>query len=220
MKKVIRWIIDIIIVILILYLLYLIIPAYISHKNTKELQETNMKIVNQKYGELVCDNGYVYEDINHNIEDTEFTPNDVIGYVSMPQYDMKVPIVEGNSADNQYEAMDKGVSHDPLSGLPTDNYDSTDYEDETIVLAGHRNLSFQALKDAKPGDGVILNIDNNIYLFEVKDAHSFQPENSEEVFYLADQETLVMYTCYPFVVYGPITGRYGVYAERVEKLEC
>ncbi len=218
MKKIIRRLIDITIIVLIIYLIYLIVPTYLSNKQTQQLQEQNMEIVEQNFGEFTCDaDGYVYEDVDHEIDVESLNTNDVVGYVEIPKYNMKVPIVEGDTSDDQYAAMDKGVSHDPLSGLPSLVVDTSG---ESIVLAGHRNLSFQALKHVEVGDGVIVNLDNNIYLFEVTKAFEFQPEEVDKVFFETTNDTLVMYTCYPFRIYGPITGRYAVEATRVEKIKC
>ncbi len=214
MRKIIVIMIDLVIIMLIACLGYLIIHEVLTQRELVEVQAANMEIVEAEFVDETCTDAYINEDVNHELDKSNYAIDQVIGYVEIPAHDVKVPIIQGNPEDGQIDAMNKGVSFDPRSSLPSNDPRST------IVLAGHREMSFAALEHVQPGDGVILNIDNNIYLFEIKSTFEFDETEVEKVFYQVDEDTLVMYTCFPFIKYGPVTGRFGVTAKRVDKIEC
>lgn len=70
------------------------------------------------------------------------------------------------------------------------------------MLSGHRETAFYALKDIKQGDKVFVETDYGTYEYEVSEIYIMIPDDVSATM-PTDTEKLTMYTCYPFIKYGP-----------------
>ncbi len=205
MKKVINWILNILIIIVILCIGYLLWENYQmkheANENTKEALDS--------FDEVVCvDNQVTADSSNPQVTNDTAQANDIIGYVMFPSLGESTALLQGDINDDQIAAMDRGVSHDPRSSMPG--------ESGNTVLAGHRELFFKHFLDLNVGDDVIVNVGDNIYVYEIIDYEVIDPEQAEKVFYSNDEDLLVMYTCYPIESWKPFNNRLVVKATPVE----
>lgn len=211
-RKITIRILNIIIVLLLLLIVYKYLEFYIPLKKMDQQNNTNIQLAKNEYGDYTCAaDGYIHEDVSTKLDEDSYDSNELIGYIQMPETGVEAAILQGEPNEDQETAMAGGVSHDPVSKLPGNG---------NTVLLGHRNLEFAKLEDVKIGDGIIINIDGNLYLYQITDTKIFDEYDVESVFFESDLETLILYTCYPFAQYAPITDRFAVYATRVDKLEC
>ncbi len=174
------------------------------HKTEKD----NTAVANEKYSELVCTKDQVEESITSELSNDNLQSNEIIGYIYLPKVDEKSAILQGDMSDDQVAAMDRGVSHDPRSFLPGDSGNT--------VIAGHRELFFKHFLDLEVGDSVILNIKDNIYIYQIDSFEVINPEDADKVFYDNDEDTLVMYTCYPIEAWKPFNQRIVLKAHRIK----
>lgn len=119
--------------------------------------------------------------------------------------------MQGSISDNQVAAMERGVSHDPRSSMPG--------EAGNTVLAGHRELFFKNFLELEVGDDVIINIGNNIYIYEIVSYEVIEPSQAEKVFYDNEEDLLVMYTCYPIESWKYYSQRLVVKAKPINQTQ-
>ncbi len=206
MKKIINWILNILIVIVIIIIAYLLWQNHLMKKtesdNTLEAFET--------YEQVTCTNNEVTaDDSNPQVTNETSNPNEIIGYIMFPSLGESSALLQGDVADDQIAAMDRGVSHDPLSSMPGENGNT--------VIAGHRELFFKHFLELNVGDDVIINVGDNVYIYEIESFEVIDPEDVEKVFYSNDQDLLVMYTCYPIEAWKPFSQRMVVKAKPIQK---
>lgn len=205
MKKVINWILNIIIIIIIGLIAYLLI----DYNQMKGVESDNTNIAVDTFGELVCTNDQVIEDVSSSIVTNDSTnANDVIGYINFPTIGESSAILQGDLDDSQAEAMNRGISHDPRSTMPG--------EIGNTVLAGHRELFFKYLGEINVGDPVVINLGGNTFVYEIESFEVISPEDADKVFYSNPLDYLIMYTCYPIEAWKPFNKRLVVKAKRVE----
>lgn len=85
----------------------------------------------------------------------------------------------------------------------------------TILVAGHNSTVFNGLKNAKEGQFVKIKTSYGNYTYEITNT-AVKKNNDRSAFDLtADEENLIMYTCYPFDELGLTNQRYFVYAKFV-----
>ena len=88
-------------------------------------------------------------------------------------------------------------------------------EGKTIITSGHNNSYYNALQYLEIGDTVALETNYGSYVYEVTET-AIKPNTDKAALRLsAEEETLVMYTCYPFEQRGITSKRYFVYAKLV-----
>lgn len=206
MKKIINWILNILIIIIVL------IIAYLLWKNhtMKQVEVDNTKDALQNYEEVVCKNNQVVEN-NSNPQTTneQVAPNQIIGYIMFPSLGTSTALLQGDAGDDQIAAMARGVSHDPHSSMPG--------EPGNTVFAGHRELFFKNFLKLNVGDDVIINIGDNIYIYKIQSFEVIDPTDVDKVFYPNDGQTLLMYTCYPIEAWKPFSQRMLVTATPISK---
>lgn len=86
---------------------------------------------------------------------------------------------------------------------------------KTILVAGHNNTYFNGLKNVKKGDIVKINTSYGNYKYKVTDTKIYNAKSKKSYDLSADEENLIMYTCYPFDRLGLTEQRYFVYAKKV-----
>ncbi|MEE0060593.1 MAG: class D sortase [Acutalibacteraceae bacterium] len=85
----------------------------------------------------------------------------------------------------------------------------------TILVAGHNSTVFNGLKNAQVGQLVKIKTSYGNYTYEITNT-AVKRNNDRTAFDLsADEENLIMYTCYPFDELGLTNQRYFVYAKFV-----
>lgn len=137
--------------------------------------------------------------------------NQLLGYIYFPKTDVISSIVQGDLTDGQLSAMDRGVAHDPLTPLPGENQNS--------VFAGHRHLAFSTFKDLENEDVIVVNINDNVFLYKIIKTEIIAPTETEKVFFTSEEETATFYTCYPFETYKPYDHRFVVRTEVIDSYE-
>ncbi|MFV0288606.1 MAG: class D sortase [Mycoplasmatales bacterium] len=136
----------------------------------------------------------------------------MIGYVSIPAIGLKVPIMQSSSGENEdmQKVMNQTVAHDPQTSLPG--------EGGNILLTGHREEQFGDLQNIAIGDLVIVVIQENTYLYKVRETKIIDESGDTSFDYVYDspeQEQLTMFTCYPFRWYTIPNKRWVVKADRI-----
>ncbi len=149
-----------------------------------------------------------------NKEASQENKEEMIGYVSIPSVDMKVPLYQSASGedDDMQKVMKQTAAHDPQTKMPG--------EDENIVITGHREEQFGALENVEEGDLIIIVIKENTFLYEVKEKKIVEEEGQENINYVYDQpqkEQLTLFTCYPFSRFSIPNKRFVIKADRIKE---
>ena len=84
-----------------------------------------------------------------------------------------------------------------------------------ILLCGHNNTYFNALKNIELDDIVEIETSYGTYQYRVSDTKVVDEKDSSAYDFETDHELLVMYTCYPFDVLSRTQYRFFVYAELI-----
>lgn len=152
-------------------------------------------------------NPFVYEDAALDL--TKYGIDDgVVGYVSAPSIDMKLPIYLGASEYN----MMLGATHMNRTSLPIGG------ENTHCTLAGHRGLISAEMFD----NIVYLAIGDDVYIknyfgqlhYKVSEIKIVTPNDCANSFLIREgKDLLTMFTCHP---YGSNAQRYLVTCERVD----
>ncbi|MDB8550941.1 class D sortase [Turicibacter sanguinis] len=155
----------------------------------------------------------IFYNPNVEVQETQFTINDQTMYrpligsqfatLKIENVELEVPILQGEGKDE----LRKGVGHYVGSLLPG--------EGGNIVLSGHRETAFYPLKDVEIGDEVIIETDYGQYLYQISDIYITTPDDITPTI-PTDTERITMYTCYPFVKWGPTPERYVVVADLID----
>lgn len=85
----------------------------------------------------------------------------------------------------------------------------------TTIIGGHNNSFFKTLKDAKVGDTVTIKTHYGVYTYKITDSTIKRFDDRTAFDLKAENENLVLYTCYPFNALGLTNQRYFVYAEYI-----
>ncbi|WOO87479.1 class D sortase [Mollicutes bacterium LVI A0039] len=176
----------------------------------KQKEVENTRVAFDNFSSLTCDNKTIKADTSRpQVTNDTVSSNEIIGYMTFPKLGTSTAILQGDISDDQTAAMDRGVSHDPRSTMPGEVGNS--------VFAGHRHLFFKSFLDLEPGDAVIVNVGDNIYIYEIQSMDVINPEEVDAVFYDNDQDLLVMYTCFPIETWKPYTQRLVVKAKPISE---
>lgn len=84
-----------------------------------------------------------------------------------------------------------------------------------VLLCGHNNTYFNALKNIVVGDIVEMETSYGTYKYKVTDLKVLEETDTNAYSYDVEKEQLVMYTCYPFDKLSRTQYRYFVYATLV-----
>ena len=86
---------------------------------------------------------------------------------------------------------------------------------KTILVAGHNNTYFNGLKNAQEGAVVTIHTSYGNYTYSITKTEVRSASDPSELNLGADEENLVLYTCYPFDELGLTNERFFVYARFV-----
>lgn len=128
----------------------------------------------------------------------------IVGRIEAPRIDLDVPVLEGLGT----MPLMRGAGHDPASALPG--------ESGNIVLAGHRDTHFRALRDVRVGDRIEITTVDGSFPYRVDTMLVVDPDRTD---LLLDEgvERLTLVTCYPFYWAGPAPQRMVVQAYPIRR---
>ena len=86
---------------------------------------------------------------------------------------------------------------------------------KTILISGHNNTYFNGLKNVVTGDIVKIRTSYGNYEYRVKRTKIAKHNDKTAYDLNADEENLIMYTCYPFDELGLTEKRFFVYGEKI-----
>ena len=138
-----------------------------------------------------------------------------IGDVQYPKYGQQFGqlIIDDCNVDTKLFFGDGNI---PLrNGVGTYNGSFIPGYGKTILVAGHNNTFFNGLKHAKKGQIVKIRTSYGNYKYEITDTAVKKATDSSAYDLSANEENLIMYTCYPFDELGLTVNRYFVYAKFV-----
>jgi len=85
-----------------------------------------------------------------------------------------------------------------------------------ILISGHDTSYFLALKYVEQGDIFVFKTSYAEYEYEVTDIRVLKYDDATAIDLAADEENLILYTCYPFEkIVGAKSDRLFIYAERI-----
>ena len=123
----------------------------------------------------------------------------MIGVLQLSEFGLLLPIRSGVTET----VLKQGVGFDPETAFPG--------EVGNTVLYGHREQIFWNLKETQVGDLLILETLDQLLTFEVTEMKVIKP-NEDYIYQAAEEPTLTLVTCYPFIYMGPTPERYVVKA--------
>ncbi len=85
----------------------------------------------------------------------------------------------------------------------------------TIIIGGHNNSFFSTLKDAQVGAEVTVKTHYGVYTYKIVSTAIKRFDDRSAYNLRAENENLILYTCYPFNALGLTSQRYYVYCEYV-----
>ena len=124
------------------------------------------------------------------------------GTLKIPSINLELPIYFGESLS----VLKSGIGHDQRSFFPG--------EGGTILYMGHNYKTFLArLPEVKEGDAIEVQTDYGYYTYKVYDSKIVGEHDTKEAPIKNDEETLIIYTCWPINNIGHADERYLVYAK-------
>lgn len=104
-------------------------------------------------------------------------------------------------------ALKKGAAQFPGSFMPGFG--------KPILIAGHNNMHFNALKNVNLHDMVKITTNYGEFTYEITDLAIKKATDPTAYDLEKNQEQLILYTCYPFDRLGITAERFFVYADKV-----
>jgi sortase A len=126
----------------------------------------------------------------------------VIGEIEMPRLGLRAIVVQGDSEN----LLRRAIGHLPETALPG--------EAGNIALAGHRDGIFRPLRNARPGDSIILRTPDREFHYQVEWT-AVVPPTAVRVLQPTSEPALTLVTCFPFYYVGAAPERFVVRAHRV-----
>ncbi|MDE5976894.1 MAG: class D sortase [Turicibacter sp.] len=156
-------------------------------------------------GQKVNDSLNEWEDMKVQYEESEeevvtvFETSSLIGTMQIANYEPVIPIHKGTSD----EILKKGIGLD----------EATVYLGEAgnSVLYGHREQIFWNLKYVEVGDLIKIETLDQVLTFKVSEIQVVDPLDSF-IYEQAEEPTITLVTCSPFIYMGPTPERYVVKA--------
>jgi sortase A len=134
---------------------------------------------------------------------TNLHTGDLIGKIDIGRVGLSAIIAEGT--DNR--TLRRAVGHVPSTPLPGD--------DGNVVLAGHRDSFFRALRTVQEGDEIELTTPGATLRYEITSIEVVGAEDTD-VLWPTREKSLTLITCYPFHYIGPAPDRYVVRARQLD----
>ena len=132
--------------------------------------------------------------------------SDILGYITIPAIDIKLPIYNGASTEN----MAKGAAYLAHTSLPVGG------ENTNCVIAAHNRYNgiymFQRITELDEGDEIYITNLWETLVYKVTETKVIDPDDSRNIYIQENRSLVTLSTCYP---YPDISRRYLVYAELV-----
>jgi sortase A len=128
---------------------------------------------------------------------------DLIGKIDIGRVGLSAIIAEGTDS----RTLRRAVGHVPSTPLPGD--------DGNVVLAGHRDSFFRALRTVREGDEIELTTPGATLRYEITSIEVVGAEDTD-VLWPTREKSLTLITCYPFHYIGPAPDRYVVRARQLD----
>ncbi|MGN1267088.1 MAG: class C sortase [Dorea sp.] len=133
--------------------------------------------------------------------------NGVMGYIEIPEIDVRLPIYHGSSE----KSLEKGVGHIKETAVPVGG------KGTHCVLTGHRGIPsaelFTRLDELKEKDQFYIHVLDQILAYEVDQISTVLPEKVEKIQKDSEQDYVTLVTCTP---YGVNSHRLLVRGKRTE----
>ena len=131
----------------------------------------------------------------------------MIGYISIPKIDVRIPIYHGTSSN----VLQKGVGHLEGSSFPVGG------ENTHAILSAHRGLPssrlFTDLNQLKAGDIFYIYILDQVFAYQVDQILVTEPSETEALKIVDGKDYVTLVTCTPYAIN---THRLLVRGERIE----
>lgn len=208
--------------IIIIFLMVIIFNYFFNSFYTKYIESVSNVQTYDTFSQDVCKDEHFAQSVTNTVlSNDDVAENETIGYIYFPKLgeEAKGSINQGSLGDGQLGAMRYGVSHDPTTVMPG--------EDGNVVIAGHREALFADLGQLEKGDLIVVNIGNNVFLYEVESTEVVDPDDGtddalEAIFGDEGVEELTLYTCYPIERWKAFPYRLVIHAKRIAEsdVEC
>jgi sortase A len=123
------------------------------------------------------------------------------GQVIIESADIDAPLYYGDGT----KELSKGIGTDTRAFIPGAN--------RTVLLSAHNNTYFHTLGKAQVGDVIQINTNYGKYNYEVIETKIVLNTDGTAYDLYKNEETLLLYTCYPFDTLGLTPQRYLVYGK-------
>lgn len=229
LKEKLSFLIFVIMIILgIAIILYPVISNHLSKINYQEIIDNyDFKVAKQKnsYNEQLVNEARKYNSSLTSLNITDVFQNQIgqssseyfsvlnvdnngmMGYISIPKIDIKIPIYHGTSSD----ILQKGVGHLEGSSIPIGG------ENTHTVLSAHRGLPssrlFTDLDQLKVGDTFYIHILDEVLAYRVNQVLVVEPSDIDFLQIVKGKDYVTLVTCTPYAIN---THRLLVRGERIE----
>ena len=133
--------------------------------------------------------------------------SDILGYITIPAIDIKLPIYNGASTEN----MAKGATYLAHTSLPVGG------ENTNCVIAAHTRYKsiymFKRITELNVGDKIYITNFWETLVYQVVETKVIDPNDSQNIYIKANRSLITLSTCHP---YPDNYQRYLVYAELVK----
>lgn len=123
----------------------------------------------------------------------------LIGRMEIPHIGISVMVLEGDGEG----VLAKAVGHVPITAFPGGM--------GNVVIAGHRDTFFRALRNIQKGDEITFTTVQGIYHYQVGSIDKVGPQDVQ-VLQASGRRTLTLITCFPFYYVGSAPQRFIVRA--------
>ena len=131
-----------------------------------------------------------------------FDAEHLVGRIEIPRLNVRAIIAEGIDS----RTLRRAVGHLPGTALPGDH--------GNVVLAGHRDTFFRALKDVREDDIVRIVTPRGRYEYVVQATAVVEPTRTD-VLDATAEPSVTLVTCYPFYLVGDAPDRFVVRARLI-----
>lgn len=128
---------------------------------------------------------------------------EMYAYVRCTRIALDAPIYKGDDDD----ILKKGIGQNFASSQPGFG--------RLVLLCGHNNTYFNALKNIAVDDIIEIETSYGTYKYKVSETKVLNENDTGAYDFTIDREQLVLYTCYPFDMLSRTQYRYFVYADLV-----
>lgn len=120
----------------------------------------------------------------------------VIGYVDIPDMDVRLPLFLGASSEN----LQKGAAVLAETSMPIGG------ENTNCVIAGHRGWNgmayFQRIENLKKGSKVFIRNPWETLVYEVDSVKVIDPNDINSILIQPGEDMVTLFTCHPYVIGG------------------